>query len=217
MGRREPRGGGGGGGWGWGLGWGLGGEEGAVAVPAGWRGFPWRFLAVGAGELIGHTDRISGFAFCRCPGQSSLCASSSDDGSVKIWDAEALAPVAGYSLHQVGFFRSGTESRVTLLSPKATFKPSEMKTVERFWPAPCSSLRSAALLHHLNKLLVTIKASIRECARGVNSLPLNPACFRLFVKLLFHTGQTKSVRLNSYCLSGQHIGKYVNRAKAQNN
>uniref|UniRef100_A0A663F2C2 Gem nuclear organelle associated protein 5 n=1 Tax=Aquila chrysaetos chrysaetos TaxID=223781 RepID=A0A663F2C2_AQUCH len=72
----------------------------AVAVPAGSRGFPWRFLAVGAGELIGHTDRISGFAFCRCPGQSSLCASSSDDGSVKIWDAEALAPVAGYSLHQ---------------------------------------------------------------------------------------------------------------------
>uniref|UniRef100_A0A8C0HK55 Gem nuclear organelle associated protein 5 n=1 Tax=Buteo japonicus TaxID=224669 RepID=A0A8C0HK55_9AVES len=64
------------------------------------KGFPWRFFAVGAGELIGHTDRISGFAFCRCPGQSSLCASSSDDGSVKIWDAEALAPVAGYSLHQ---------------------------------------------------------------------------------------------------------------------
>ncbi|NWV13038.1 GEMI5 protein, partial [Ptilonorhynchus violaceus] len=52
------------------------------------------------GELIGHTDRISGFAFCHCPGQSSLCASSSDDGNVKIWDTGTLAPVLEYSLHQ---------------------------------------------------------------------------------------------------------------------
>uniref|UniRef100_A0A8C3V361 Gem-associated protein 5 n=1 Tax=Catharus ustulatus TaxID=91951 RepID=A0A8C3V361_CATUS len=54
----------------------------------------------GCGELIGHTDRISGFAFCHCPGQSSLCASSSDDGSVKIWDSGTLSPVLEYSLHQ---------------------------------------------------------------------------------------------------------------------
>ncbi|NWW30650.1 GEMI5 protein, partial [Panurus biarmicus] len=52
------------------------------------------------GELIGHTDRISGFAFCHCPGHSSLCASSSDDGSVKIWDSGTLSPVLEYSLHQ---------------------------------------------------------------------------------------------------------------------
>ncbi|NXL00403.1 GEMI5 protein, partial [Mesembrinibis cayennensis] len=52
------------------------------------------------GELIGHTDRISGFAFCQYPGQSSLCASSSDDGSVKIWETEGLAPVAEHGLHQ---------------------------------------------------------------------------------------------------------------------
>ncbi|XP_014731488.1 PREDICTED: gem-associated protein 5 isoform X1 [Sturnus vulgaris] len=52
------------------------------------------------GELIGHTDRISGFAFCHCPGQSNLCASSSDDGSVKIWDSGTLSPVLEYSLHQ---------------------------------------------------------------------------------------------------------------------
>uniref|UniRef100_A0A663ML09 Gem nuclear organelle associated protein 5 n=1 Tax=Athene cunicularia TaxID=194338 RepID=A0A663ML09_ATHCN len=64
------------------------------------RGASSRSLAVGAGELIGHTERISGFAFCHSPGQSSLCASSSDDGSIKIWDTEALAPVGGYSLHQ---------------------------------------------------------------------------------------------------------------------
>uniref|UniRef100_A0A8C0UFD6 Gem nuclear organelle associated protein 5 n=1 Tax=Cyanistes caeruleus TaxID=156563 RepID=A0A8C0UFD6_CYACU len=59
-----------------------------------------RFLAVAAGELIGHTDRISGFAFCHCPGQGSLCASSSDDGSIKIWDSGTLSPVLEYSLHQ---------------------------------------------------------------------------------------------------------------------
>ncbi|NWS08165.1 GEMI5 protein, partial [Motacilla alba] len=52
------------------------------------------------GELIGHTDRISGFAFCHCPGHSGLCASSSDDGSVKIWDSGTLSPVLEYSLHQ---------------------------------------------------------------------------------------------------------------------
>uniref|UniRef100_A0A803WC68 Gem nuclear organelle associated protein 5 n=1 Tax=Ficedula albicollis TaxID=59894 RepID=A0A803WC68_FICAL len=52
------------------------------------------------GELIGHTDRISGFTFCHCPGQSGLCASSSDDGSVKIWDSGTLSAVLEYSLHQ---------------------------------------------------------------------------------------------------------------------
>ncbi|NXP51027.1 GEMI5 protein, partial [Heliornis fulica] len=52
------------------------------------------------GELIGHTDRISGFTFCRSPGQSNLCASSSDDGNIRVWDTETLASVAEYSLHQ---------------------------------------------------------------------------------------------------------------------
>uniref|UniRef100_A0A8D2PDN9 Gem nuclear organelle associated protein 5 n=1 Tax=Zosterops lateralis melanops TaxID=1220523 RepID=A0A8D2PDN9_ZOSLA len=51
-------------------------------------------------ELIGHTDRISGFAFCHCPGQSGLCASSSDDGSIKIWESGTLSEVLEYSLHQ---------------------------------------------------------------------------------------------------------------------
>uniref|UniRef100_A0A8C9NHK3 Gem nuclear organelle associated protein 5 n=1 Tax=Serinus canaria TaxID=9135 RepID=A0A8C9NHK3_SERCA len=51
-------------------------------------------------ELIGHTDRISAFAFCHCPGHGGLCASSSDDGSVRIWDSGSLSPVLEYSLHQ---------------------------------------------------------------------------------------------------------------------
>ncbi|NWU03966.1 GEMI5 protein, partial [Urocynchramus pylzowi] len=52
------------------------------------------------GELIGHTERISAFAFCHRPGQSGLCASSSDDGSVKIWDSGTLSEVLEYSVHQ---------------------------------------------------------------------------------------------------------------------
>ncbi|CAN8189985.1 unnamed protein product [Coccothraustes coccothraustes] len=52
------------------------------------------------GELIGHTDRISAFAFCHCPGHGGLCASSSDDGSVRVWDSGSLSPVLEYSLHQ---------------------------------------------------------------------------------------------------------------------
>ncbi|NXE91924.1 GEMI5 protein, partial [Menura novaehollandiae] len=52
------------------------------------------------GELIGHTDRISGFAFCHCPGQTNLCSTSCDDGSVKIWDTGTLAPILEYGVHQ---------------------------------------------------------------------------------------------------------------------
>ncbi|NXM62282.1 GEMI5 protein, partial [Illadopsis cleaveri] len=83
---------------------------------------------VAAGELIGHTDRISGFAFCHCPGQSALCASSSDDGSIKVWDSGSLSAVLEYSLHQVGPRGHGqSDSRdgcavLGLLCPKVNFK-----------------------------------------------------------------------------------------------
>ncbi|NXG30564.1 GEMI5 protein, partial [Dromaius novaehollandiae] len=52
------------------------------------------------GELVGHTERVSGFAFCYYPGQSGLCASSSDDGTVKVWDTQTLSPVVEHTLHQ---------------------------------------------------------------------------------------------------------------------
>uniref|UniRef100_A0A8B9SD63 Gem nuclear organelle associated protein 5 n=1 Tax=Apteryx owenii TaxID=8824 RepID=A0A8B9SD63_APTOW len=53
-----------------------------------------------AGELVGHTERVSGFAFCHHSGQSGLCASSSDDGTVKVWDTQTLSPVAEHTQHQ---------------------------------------------------------------------------------------------------------------------
>ncbi|XP_042304465.1 gem-associated protein 5-like [Sceloporus undulatus] len=52
------------------------------------------------GELVGHTERVSGFSFCPYPGQSYFCASSSDDGAVKIWDARTLIVMTEHTLHQ---------------------------------------------------------------------------------------------------------------------
>ncbi|XP_012664133.1 gem-associated protein 5 isoform X2 [Otolemur garnettii] len=52
------------------------------------------------GELVGHTDRVSGFTFSHHPGQYNLCATSSDDGTVKIWDVETKKVVTEHSLHQ---------------------------------------------------------------------------------------------------------------------
>lgn len=54
-----------------------------------------------AGELIGHTERVSGFAFCHHNGQEHICASTSDDKTVKIWDAEQRVLVTEHNVHQV--------------------------------------------------------------------------------------------------------------------
>nr|XP_033783003.1 gem-associated protein 5 [Geotrypetes seraphini] len=52
------------------------------------------------GELVGHSNRVSGFTFCHYPGQAHLCASSSDDGTVKIWDTQTKSVVTEHKLHQ---------------------------------------------------------------------------------------------------------------------
>uniref|UniRef100_A0A8C6XMD1 Gem nuclear organelle associated protein 5 n=1 Tax=Naja naja TaxID=35670 RepID=A0A8C6XMD1_NAJNA len=52
------------------------------------------------GELIGHTERVSGFTFCPYPGQNYYCASSSDDGAVKIWNVQTLTVMMEHTLHQ---------------------------------------------------------------------------------------------------------------------
>lgn len=45
---------------------------------------------------------MAAFAFCRHPAHGGLCASGSDDGSVQLWDADSLSPLAEHDLHQVG-------------------------------------------------------------------------------------------------------------------
>ncbi|KAJ7316523.1 hypothetical protein JRQ81_002685 [Phrynocephalus forsythii] len=52
------------------------------------------------GELTGHTERVSGFSFGPCSGQNNYCVSSSDDGTVKIWDVPTLTVVMEHMLHQ---------------------------------------------------------------------------------------------------------------------
>uniref|UniRef100_A0A8C5M8N3 Gem nuclear organelle associated protein 5 n=1 Tax=Leptobrachium leishanense TaxID=445787 RepID=A0A8C5M8N3_9ANUR len=52
------------------------------------------------GELVGHTERVSGFAFSHCSGLTHLCASSSDDGTVKVWDTQTRTVVTEHKLHR---------------------------------------------------------------------------------------------------------------------
>uniref|UniRef100_A0A673LTG2 Gem-associated protein 5-like n=1 Tax=Sinocyclocheilus rhinocerous TaxID=307959 RepID=A0A673LTG2_9TELE len=52
------------------------------------------------GELTGHTERVSGFAFCPHDGQERICASTSDDKTVKIWDAGQKILLKEHNVHQ---------------------------------------------------------------------------------------------------------------------
>uniref|UniRef100_A0A6Q2X9Q5 Anaphase-promoting complex subunit 4 WD40 domain-containing protein n=1 Tax=Esox lucius TaxID=8010 RepID=A0A6Q2X9Q5_ESOLU len=52
------------------------------------------------GELVGHRERVSGFSFCQHPGQSHICASSSDDGTVKFWDTNEKVLLKEHKVHQ---------------------------------------------------------------------------------------------------------------------
>ncbi|KAM6984625.1 gem-associated protein 5 [Aplochiton taeniatus] len=52
------------------------------------------------GELLGHKDRVSGFSFSHHAGQSHLCASCSDDGTVKFWDTQEQRLIKEHKSHQ---------------------------------------------------------------------------------------------------------------------
>ncbi|XP_041050023.1 gem-associated protein 5 [Carcharodon carcharias] len=52
------------------------------------------------GELAGHTERVTGFTFCHHPGLTDTCASTSDDGTVKIWDIQTRAVLKEHTAHQ---------------------------------------------------------------------------------------------------------------------
>ncbi|KAF4077608.1 hypothetical protein AMELA_G00210050 [Ameiurus melas] len=52
------------------------------------------------GELRGHTERVSGVSFCRHAGQENICASCSDDKTIKIWDVEQKLVLEEHNVHQ---------------------------------------------------------------------------------------------------------------------
>ncbi|KAJ3589510.1 hypothetical protein NHX12_010355 [Muraenolepis orangiensis] len=52
------------------------------------------------GSLCGHKERVSGFSFCRRAELDHLCASSSDDGTVKFWDSNQKVLIKEHSSHQ---------------------------------------------------------------------------------------------------------------------
>ncbi|XP_060746757.1 gem-associated protein 5 isoform X2 [Tachysurus vachellii] len=52
------------------------------------------------GELRGHTERVSAFSFCRRDAEENICASSSDDKTVKIWDVEEKVVLEEHNVHQ---------------------------------------------------------------------------------------------------------------------
>uniref|UniRef100_A0A665TMK7 Uncharacterized protein n=1 Tax=Echeneis naucrates TaxID=173247 RepID=A0A665TMK7_ECHNA len=53
------------------------------------------------GELVGHKDLVSGFSFCQHEGQSHICVSSSNDGSVYFWDSNVKTLIKEHAAHQV--------------------------------------------------------------------------------------------------------------------
>lgn len=72
---------------------------------------PWRsisslvlcffFFNLLSGELAGHKDVVSSFSFCQLAAQSHLCVSSSNDGTVRFWDANDKVLIREHTGHRV--------------------------------------------------------------------------------------------------------------------
>lgn len=76
-----------------------------------------------SGELVGHTERVSGFAFSHYSGQAHICASSSDDGIVKVWDTHTKSTVTEHKLHRVGtlqkhFYAPYNNNKIAIIAGK---------------------------------------------------------------------------------------------------
>ncbi|XP_071951268.1 gem-associated protein 5-like [Antedon mediterranea] len=52
------------------------------------------------GHLIGHTERVVGVVFSKYDGQSNLCASVSEDLSVRVWDIKLLSELHRHNSHK---------------------------------------------------------------------------------------------------------------------
>uniref|UniRef100_A0A8C3S157 Gem-associated protein 5 n=1 Tax=Chelydra serpentina TaxID=8475 RepID=A0A8C3S157_CHESE len=120
---------------------------------------PWHV----AGELVGHTERVSGFAFCRYPGQSNFCASSSDDGTVKIWDTQTLTVVTEHMLHQNTISALHWSSHVKDLVVSGDEKGTVIcywynrNDSQQFFPEPRTIFCLACSPHHENLVAIGYK------------------------------------------------------------
>ncbi|XP_068456431.1 gem-associated protein 5 [Clinocottus analis] len=52
------------------------------------------------GELVGHKDLVTGFSFCQHVGQSHICVSSSNDGTIRFWDSDSKVLIREQVAHQ---------------------------------------------------------------------------------------------------------------------
>ncbi|CAM5132176.1 unnamed protein product [Eretmochelys imbricata] len=115
------------------------------------------------GELVGHTERVSGFTFCRYPGQSNFCASSSDDGTVKIWDTQTLTVVTEHTLHQNTISALHWSSHVKDLVVSGDEKGTVIcywynrNDSQQFFPEPRTIFCLACSPHHENLVAIGYK------------------------------------------------------------
>ncbi|KAM7161684.1 gem-associated protein 5 [Macrochelys suwanniensis] len=115
------------------------------------------------GELVGHTERVSGFTFCRYPGQSNFCASSSDDGTVKIWDTQTLTVVTEHMLHQNTISALHWSSHVKDLVVSGDEKGTVIcywynrNDSQQFFPEPRTIFCLACSPHHENLVAIGYK------------------------------------------------------------
>ncbi|XP_048344202.1 gem-associated protein 5 [Sphaerodactylus townsendi] len=118
------------------------------------------------GEIVGHTERVSGFSFCHYPGQSNYCASSSDDGTVKIWDLQTLASIKEHALHQNTISALHWSPQVKDLVVSGDEKGivicywHNRSDSQKFFPEPRTIFCLTCSLHHENLVAIGYKDGI---------------------------------------------------------
>ncbi|XP_044306963.1 gem-associated protein 5 isoform X3 [Varanus komodoensis] len=118
------------------------------------------------GELVGHTERVSGFSFCPYPGQNYYCASSADDGAVKIWNTQTLTVVMEHALHQNTISALHWSPRVKDLVVSADEKGivicywHNRNDSQQFFPEPRTIFCLTCSPHHENLVAIGYKDGI---------------------------------------------------------
>ncbi|EMP37054.1 Gem-associated protein 5, partial [Chelonia mydas] len=136
------------------------------------------------GELVGHTERVSGFTFCRYPGQSNFCASSSDDGTVKIWDTQTLTVVTEHTLHQNTISALHWSSHVKDLVVSGDEKGTVIcywynrNDSQQFFPEPRTIFCLACSPHHEN--LVAIGLAFSPVDTGCLAIGVGDSMIRVW-------------------------------------